>query len=143
MKIILKRVDFRPESTISDVIINGATFCNVCEDTDRGLDSKMPLAQLEKMKVAGKTAIPYGIYEITISYSPRFKKMLPLLHNVPAYEGVRIHAGNTHKDTQGCLLPGKDTGAGWVSNSRYWFGRLMNLLQDTLKKERVFIEITK
>ena len=142
-QLLLQRFDFRDESTISHLFLDGSPFCDICEDKDRGLDSKMSLAEIKRLKVPGKTAIPYGEYEIIITYSPRFKKNLPLLLKVPGYEGVRMHPGNTHKDTDGCLLPGKDSKNGTVYNSKYWFNKLMPILEKALKTEKVFIKITK
>lgn len=141
MKLVLKRFDFRDKSTIGELSIDCKAFCNICEDKDRGLDSRMPLAQLKQMKVPAETAIPYGTYKVIINWSPRFKRMLPLLLDVPAFEGVRIHTGNTHKDTEGCLLTGKDTKQGTVGNSRYWFNKLMPILTST--KEDIYITITR
>ena len=143
MRLTLGRFDFRENSTIGHLYINKGYFCDICEDKDRGLDSKMPKEQLEKMKIKGVTAIPYGTYEIVITWSPRFKRMLPLLKEVPVYEGVRIHTGNKHQDTDGCLLTGKDTKQGTVSNSRYWFNKFMPILEAGLKEGRVFIDIVK
>lgn len=143
MRLRLGRFDFRENSTIGNLYIDSKYFCDICEDKDRGLDSKMPKEQLEKMKIKGVTAIPYGTYEIVITWSPRFKRMLPLLKEVPVYEGVRMHPGNTHKDTDGCLLTGKDTKQGTVSNSRYWFNKFMPVLEAGLQEGRVFIDIVK
>ena len=143
MRLTLGRFDFREQSTIGHFYIDRNYFCDICEDKDRGLDAKMSQAQLEKTKIKGVTAIPYGTYEVVITWSPRFKKMLPLLKNVPAFEGVRIHTGNTHKDTEGCLLVGKDTKQGTISNSRYWFNKLMPILEAGLKEGKVFIDVVK
>ena len=134
--------------TISRLFINGERFgdgkhyCSVLEDQDRGLRSDMPLAEIANMKIYGQTAIPTGRYKVTISWSPTFRKRLPLLNDVPGYSGIRIHSGNNPKDTMGCLLPGYNDKVGWVSNSRYWF----NLLFARIKKaidagEEVYITV--
>lgn len=141
MQLTLKRKEFGKDYTISQLYINNSYFCDTCEDVDRGLKSTDTLSQIKKVKIPEKTAIPYGQYEITLTYSPRFRKILPLLNNVPGFEGVRIHTGNSHLDTEGCLLVGKNTGKGIVSNSRYWFNKLMPILTNT--KEKIFINITK
>lgn len=141
MQLTLKRKEFGKDYTISQLYLNNSYFCDTCEDVDRGLKSTDTLSQIKKVKIPEKTAIPYGQYEITLTYSPRFRKILPLLNNVPGFEGVRIHTGNSHLDTEGCLLVGKNTGKGIVSNSRYWFNKLMPILTNT--KEKIFINITK
>ena len=87
----------------------------------------------------GKTAIPTGIYPVTITYSPKFKKNLPLLLNVKGYEGVRIHQGNTDKDTLGCILVGQNKQVGKVLNSRKMFDILYKELVKT--KGRIIIDI--
>lgn len=76
-------------------------------------------------KMAGKTAIPEGRYPLLVTKSIRFKKWLPLLFGVPSFSGVRIHSGNTAKDTQGCILLGENRKVGMVVNSRIWMHRFM------------------
>lgn len=106
MHLTLERKYFNEHSTVGELYIDGKFFCHILEDQDRGLDSGMSLEQLKSMKVKGQTAIPTGCYEIKITYSPRFKVNMPLLLDVPAYSGIRMHVGNDDGDTEGCLLPG-------------------------------------
>ena len=80
-------------------------------------------------KVAGHTAIPEGSYPVVISYSPRFKRWLPLLVGVQNFEGIRIHAGNYPDDTQGCILVGENKFEGMVVNSRIWLHQLINAME--------------
>lgn len=143
MQITIDRKWKKDGYTISRVYVNGEYFgCNCLEDTDRGLRQDMSLAEIQKRKVYGKTAIPSGEYECVYTYSPRFKKKLPLLLNVKNFEGIRIHSGNSAKDTDGCLLCGLNTKVGWVSNSRLWTDRLIAKMQEAWgRKEKVTIKI--
>lgn len=128
--------------SIGVLSINGKRICETIEDEDRGLDESMSLADIKARKVHGQTAIPTGRYQVLYTYSPRFKKMLPLLDGVPGYEGVRIHPGNTAKDTEGCILCGRNTAVGTVTNSRYCTGKVIELIEQAIKnKETVTITI--
>ncbi|GAB3937306.1 hypothetical protein GCM10028804_59060 [Larkinella terrae] len=143
MEITVQRKRFTPKSTISDVSFDGNFAGHILEDTDRGLSQAMPLSEIQERKVHGKTAIPTGRYEVAISYSNRFGKMLPLLLNIPGFSGIRIHPGNLATDTEGCLLPGLSFGENKVLDSRAAFANWMLRIQGALRKEKVFITITK
>ena len=121
---------------------DGKHYCCTLEDTDRGLDSKMSLEKILFLKKPHLTAIPTGRYQITVTYSPHFKRNLPLLNNVPGYSGVRVHPGNTAADTDGCILVGENNAKGRVNNSRYWFGIVFEKITSAIKRgEKVFITI--
>ena len=107
MKLTLKRIALRPTYTIGKLYIDDVYFCDTIEDTVRDINKNGKFDNGEK-KIHFKTAIPYGIYEIKWTYSPRFKKYTPQLMNVPSFEGIRIHAGNTSADTEGCLILGEN-----------------------------------
>ena len=107
MKLTLKRIALRSTYTIGRLYIDGNYFCDTLEDTVRDLNKNGKFDNGEK-KVYAKTAIPYGTYEIKWTYSPRFKKYTPQLMNVPSFEGIRIHVGNTSSDTEGCLILGEN-----------------------------------
>jgi hypothetical protein len=140
----LKRKIFTDKSTIGQVTLEDKPICYVLEDKDRGLDASMGLDEITKLKVYGETCIPYGTYEVVITYSQRFKKDLPLLLNVPGYMGIRIHAGNTPEHSHGCLLPGSSITLDYVSGSMIAFSKWFGLIQDALlSNKKVFIKITK
>ena len=142
MNLRLRRRYRGPQYTIGSFYINDVKVCDTLEDTDRGLSSAMPLAEIRAKKVPGKTAIPTGRYQVVITYSPRFKRDMPLLCGVPGYEGVRIHAGNTPEDTEGCILPGENKVKGQVINSRATFARIMESLKFARDNgEQIYIEI--
>ena len=129
---------------IDKLYINNTYFSDALEDPDRGLISSMSLTEIKRIKIKGNTCIPYGTYNITITYSPRFKKNLPLVNNVKGFDGIRIHSGNTPKDTSGCILPGFNKIKGQVINSKDTTERLIALINTALSKgEKVTLEITK
>lgn len=140
MEILVDRKWKRDAYTIGNLYVNGKRFsdgknyCNTLEDTDRGLRQDMSTQTLLLMKKPGVTAIPTGKYKVTITYSSRFKRLMPLVNNVPAFSGIRIHAGNTAADTEGCLLVGRNTAKGVVSNSKYWFNLLYAAIDKALKR---------
>ena len=80
---------------IDKLYINNEYFSDALEDPDRGLTDSMSLEEIKKIKIKGNTCIPYGTYNVTITYSPRFKRNLPLINNVKGFEGIRVHNGNT------------------------------------------------
>lgn len=113
-------------------------ICDILEDPVR---NKINCALHRFIKVFGDTAIPYGRYQIVRNKSTKFNKILPQLLNVPHYEGIRIHSGNTSADTEGCLLPGYNKVVGQVVDSRKAFAQLDAWIAEKLKKEQVFITI--
>lgn len=134
MELRLKRKALEPEYTIGDLFINGEFFCNTLEDTYRDLS--------KEKKIPGKTAIPYGKYEVILNYSPRFKKELPRLLNVSHFDGVLIHGGNTPEDTEGCILVGENAIKGKVINSTSYKKKLIDMFIDARKKgEKSYITI--
>lgn len=146
MLIEVKRLYKKADYTIGKMYIDGDYFCDTLEDTDRGLAQGMALSTLKEMKEYGRTAIPTGEYVLTITYSNRFAKMMPLINDVPAFSGVRMHPLNTSKETEGCIgvgicdAPNKD----WIRDSRKTYNELMRILEyrlDTMHEDvRIRIE---
>lgn len=142
MKLLLKRVTKSKDFTLGELYINGKLFCYTCEDTDRGLRQSMPLETIQKLKVKSVTCIPYGKYKVTLDvvspkYSnPKYKwaakvgAKIPRLLNVPGYEGVLIHVGNTAKDTDGCVLVGFTKTKNGVGRSTDCFLTLYDILSE-------------
>ena len=129
---------------IDKLYINGKYFSDALEDPDRGLTDSMNLEEIKRIKVKGDTCIPYGTYNVTITYSPRFKKNLPLINNVKGFDGIRIHSGNTPQDTEGCLLLGLNKVKGRVVDSKVTVNKFIDIVQKVLNKgEKVTITITK
>lgn len=144
MELRLERKYRNNNYCIDKLYINGKYFSDALEDPDRGLTDNMSLEEIKKIKIKGNTCIPYGTYNITITYSPRFKKNLPLLNNVKGFDGIRIHSGNKPQDTEGCLLPGFNKVKGQVIDSRVTTDKLIAQIQQALNKgEKITITITK
>lgn len=132
---------YRKETyTIGKLYVDGVYFCDTIEDKDRGLDDAMGLAEIMIKKRYGETAIPYGTYKVEITYSPKYKKLMPEIKNVKGFSGIRIHSGNTAKDTLGCLIIGRNTQVGMVTESRKTYNKLFALMKDA---KDISIEITK
>ena len=131
MKLKLIRKYKCPSYTIGHLYINNKYFCDTLEDKVRQLDS------IED-KIKHKTAIPEGKYKVVVTMSPRFKRLLPLLLNVPFFEGIRIHRGNDENDTSGCIIVGENKIKGKVINSTYYEKKLVELLKN---EENIEIEI--
>ena len=118
MNLLLKRNPSNGSCTIGTLFVDGEQLCYTLEDVVR------------EQKVYAQTAIPAGRYRVQVTMSPRFKRMLPLLHDVPNYSGVRIHPGNTAEDTEGCILPGMTNPTPFsVGRSREAFELLMQKLE--------------
>lgn len=141
MKLKLNRKAFKDTYTIGDLYIDGVFYCNTLEDKNRDLNKNGKFDGDEK-KIYGETCIPFGIYEVIVNKSPKFGRELPRLLNVPHFDGILIHRGNTHVDTGGCILVGENKEVGKVINSTKYEIELTKILKDAIsRKEKITIEI--
>ncbi len=123
MKLQLERKVYTETSTVGELSINGTFFCYTLEDTVRQ----------PGIKVYGKTAIPSGAYPVSMTFSPKFGKPMPLVNGVQNYAGVRIHPGNTDADTEGCILVGHTKDNNFIGESRKAFGDLLPQVEKACK----------
>ncbi len=134
MELKLVRELFSMESTFGSLYINGEYFCKTLEDRVRDLE--------REKKVYGKTAVPFGRYGVELYQSPRFKRKLPRLLDVPCFEGVLIHRGNWASDTDGCILVGRRIVGDMLCDSTPCEKYIVELLQECEEAgERSYIEI--
>ena len=126
--------------TIGELSVDNVPFSQTMEDQDRCIHQTDPIEFIKEVKIKHKTAIPYGTYQVVMSYSNKFKKFLPELLDVPGYVGIRIHAGNAPEDTSGCICVGIRSGVK-VINSRITTNKLIALIKKRSKVEKVFIDI--
>ena len=134
MNIELNRITRKLSYTIGRLFVDGKYFCDTLEDRCRDLD--------KEKKVMNETAIPEGTYEVIVNVSARFKRKLPLLLDVPHFSGIRIHRGNTDKDTSGCILVGENKQPGLVINSTLYELRLTEMVEKAmLTGEKITIRV--
>lgn len=107
MELTVIRYDFLPDRTFGKLYIDGEYWCDTLEDLDRGLYDYMSVEEIKQKKVKDKTAIPYGKYEVKMTYSIKYEKELPQILNVPGFAGVRIHNGSYPEHSLGCVLIGR------------------------------------
>lgn len=132
MEILVQRTAKKDNYTIGRLSIDGKYVCDTLEDKVRE----------PGVKVAGKTAIPAGRYRVIVNVSPKFGRELPRLLDVPGFEGILIHRGNTPEDTAGCILVGENRAKGKVLNSTPYELRLVELIKDAIgRKEEVWIRL--
>jgi hypothetical protein len=132
MNLKLIRQIFSETSTIGSLYIDDEFECYTLEDVVRAPGIKIP----------GMTAIPYGSYEVIIDYSNRFARNMPHVLNVPMFEGIRIHSGNTSCDTEGCILLGSSKGKDIIYESKAAFVEFYPKLEEGLRLGEVRIGIT-
>jgi hypothetical protein len=136
----LKRDPPNAGATIGHLFYNGGLECFTLEDVVREVVGQ----PVSSWKVPGQTAIPRGIYKIVITPSPKFgNNPMPRLMNVPGFDGILIHPGNTAADTEGCILVGQTRSISQISDSRLAFAALFAKLKATIDSGgTVTIQIT-
>lgn len=155
MEVRVRRIALKDTYTIGKMYINGEYVCDVLEDKVRDAN-KNGVFDNGETKVVGRTAIPYGTYEITMDvkstkfsdfeqypWAKEYDGYLPRLTNVPLFVGVLLHVGNSDVDSSGCLLVGENKVVGKVINSTITFRRLMNeyFLPAKQRGEKIYITI--
>lgn len=134
MKLRVERLWKKATYTVGRLYVDGKLYCNTLEDVVRDLT--------KETKVPGKTAIPAGTYKVIYNWSPKFGRNLPRLLNVPHFDGILIHPGNTADDSAGCILVGKNTEVGRLTESRYTSDKLNVLIEDAQRHgKEITIEI--
>ena len=153
MKLVVERAWPKATYTIGRLFIDGERFYETLEDKDRMLFKDDPISLIRRTKVYGETAIPRGTYEVSMDIvSPKYAAVtwyknlcggrMPRLMDVPGFEGVLIHPGNTAIDTLGCILVGRNTKKGQLTISRDTFKALYRKMEAAWKRgEKITIEI--
>lgn len=150
MKIKVIREILTPTETLGSLYINNKFFCYTLEDVDRKLKNTDAIEFVKAHKVKANTAIPSGEYRIILSMSNRFKRIMPEVLNVPAFQGIRFHGGNTHLDSEGCILIAKQRHinklSAWQGIKNWVFGsqekQLVAEMQKALSNgEKIYLAI--
>lgn len=136
MEIKVERKWKKEKYTVGRMMVNGDFFCNTLEDVVREIDVN------GVGKIKGETAIPAGEYKVIVNYSPKFGRQMPRLLNVPFFDGILIHPGNTAKDSAGCILVGYNKKVGELCNSRDVSDRLTEMVEAAQRRgEDIWIVI--
>lgn len=156
MRVEIVRIYNCPTYCIGRLYVDGACVCDTLEDTDRGLDEGMDEGEMRKVKVHSKTAIPTGTYKVTMGVrSPKFSQYkfyadlcggcLPRLVGVKCFEGVLLHCGSTAQNSSGCVLVGKNTVKGRLTDSQKVFTKLMkqHFIPAKMLGEDITLKITR
>ena len=156
MEVLIKRIAKKDTYTIGNLFIDGKYICDTLEDKDRGLTQKMPLSEIKSKKIYGETAIPTGRYKLDLNtvspkysnsskykWAQKYEGKLPRILNIPGFEGVLLHVGNSAQDSLGCPLVGKNKVVGKVLESTKTFTDLMDnyFVPARDKNEEIWITI--
>jgi hypothetical protein len=123
MKLVITRKIFDDLCSLGELTVDGEFECYTLEPVTRPEGAE---------KIPGKTAIPYGTYKVIITYSNHMGIDLPLLVDVPNFEGVRIHPGNFPANTEGCTLVGENQGHDEIQASRTAFDGLFGKIRQAI-----------
>lgn len=142
MNLILERKIKNALSTEGNLYVDGKWFCHTIEDVVRAKPGEWKAA----LKVKSKTAIPYGVYPVIVTWSPKFKRQLTLIDKVPDFSGIRVHNGSSEQSSAGCIIVSykDDDGDGnknRIVNDKAAMNDLCKLIQDAQKKEKCWIDI--
>lgn len=143
MELRLERKFLNKTSTEGNLYVDGKWFCHTIEDRVRAGKG----AWSKHKKVYAQTAIPYGEYEVKVTWSNRFKRPLPLVINVPDFEGIRIHNGSSELSSAGCIIisykndDGPDGNKNRIVNDTKAMNDLTKLLEETQKNEKIILKI--
>lgn len=141
MRLRLERRHFKDTYTIGNLYVDDTFFSNTLEDKNRDVNKNGKFDNGES-KVYGETCIPFGTYKVVVNMSPKFKRELPRLLDVPSFEGILIHRGNTAEDSAGCILVGENKEVGKVLNSTPYEERLVKMMKEAIARgEEITIEI--
>ena len=142
MKLLLKRIYFSPTYTIGKLFIDGKYFADSIEDVNRDLNKDGDLLDSGESKVYAQTCIPFGTYDVIVNRSPKMKRDLPRLLNVPHFEGILIHRGSSERSSAGCIIIGENKVVGKVINSVKYEDALVAVLKHAQNSgEKITIEI--
>lgn len=137
METFVIRKFFKETYTIGRFLVEDRVICNTLEDKVRELydiNHDGDYDDSEEGKLYGETAIPCGRYKLTVSYSPKLKRRLPLINDVPGFTGIRIHKLVSAKGTEGCVGVGENTSKGKLSNGRYYETLIIQLIDEAIQK---------
>ena len=143
MTLHLQRRPTRNDATLGDLFVVHSDgelvpVCVTLEDAVREVKGH----PVQDWKIPGHTAIPEGKYQVIVNMSARFRRILPLLLDVPGFSGIRIHAGNTIKDTEGCILPGMGSIGDSVVHSRDGYAKVWNIINPAITSgQRVWLTV--
>ena len=153
MKINIDRLWPKETYTVGLLYVDGVRLCETLEDKDRGLRKEDDLSTIRSVKVYGETAIPAGTYKVAMDVvSPKYSAVkwykdlcggkMPRLLGVPGFEGILVHPGNTALDSYGCILVGRNTKVGQLTESKATFKKLYKKMKDAYDRgEAITIEI--
>jgi len=147
MELFVVRKFFKETYTIGRFYCENMFLCSSLEDVVRelkDLNNDKDFDDTGEGKIYGQTAIPYGRYEVIVTYSEKLKRRLPLLLDVPGFTGIRLHGGKNARWSEGCILVGENKAKGELLNFGYWELFILNMIDNAIEKgEKVFITIKK